>query len=514
VIDAGTFWELIERRAASTPDALFAVDERDRRLSFGEYRARCVRSAAGLAAQDVGPDTHVSWVLPTSFESAILMGALARLGARQNPILPIYGEREIGFITRQSEAAMLIVPAELPGQEHAATARKLSGEQRALRALILDDALPEGDPSALPAWKPGAPSDDLPVRWLFYTSGTTADPKGALHTDATLLSSARGMASVLELRDDDRIALVFPISHVGGAGWIMAGLMSGAAQICVARFDPVETPRLLARHGVTQATAGTAFHQAYLAAQRAQGDTPLFPDVRSFPGGGAPKPPQLHYDLEREMGGVGIVSGYGLTECPIVAMNTIRDPGEKLAHTEGRANPPEMQIRIVRPDGVVGEVGDEGEVCVRGPQLCQGYLDPALNAEAFDDEGFFRTGDLGRLDAEGFLTITGRSKDVIIRNGENISAKEVEDLLHTHPNVAEAAAIGLPDARTGERCCAIVVSREPSAPLGFDEMVRFLVEAGLSKRKLPEQLESIDALPRNATGKILKHALRERYSKG
>jgi len=170
-----------------------------------------------------------------------------------------------------------------------------------------------------------------------------------------------------------------------------------------------------------------------------------------------------------------------------------------------------MQIEIVRLDGEPAAEGEEGEILVKGPQLCRGYLDASLDAAAFDEEGFFRTGDLGRLDAEGFLTITGRLKDVIIRKGENISAKEVEDLLYEHEKVADVAVIGLPDPNTGERCCAVVEPRDPDLPLGFDEMVAFLKSRDLMLQKIPEQLESIGVLPRNPTGKVLKHELRERY---
>jgi cyclohexanecarboxylate-CoA ligase len=194
-------------------------------------------------------------------------------------------------------------------------------------------------------------------------------------------------------------------------------------------------------------------------------------------------------------------------------MNAFDDPDEKLAHTEGRANPPgEMQIAIVRMGGSLAASGEEGEVRVKGPQLCKGYLDPELNKAAFDEDGFFRSGDLGSLDEDGFLAITGRLKDVIIRKGENISAKEVEDLLYQHPKIADVAVIGLPDPRSGERCCAAVLCREPGAPLEFEEMVRFLKERDLMPQKIPEQLELCDEVPRNPTGKILKHELRERYS--
>jgi acyl-CoA synthetase (AMP-forming)/AMP-acid ligase II len=259
------------------------------------------------------------------------------------------------------------------------------------------------------------------------------------------------------------------------------------------------------------AGAGTAFHTAYLAAQREQPGTPLFPSVRVFPGGAAPKPPQLHYDIKKEMGGVGIVSGYGLTECPILAMNKTTDPDDKLADTEG-AHTPGVDIRVVTLDGKPAGPGEEGEIRVTGPQLFRGYLDASLDADAFDEDGYFRTGDLGNLDADGFITITGRLKDVIIRNGENISAKEVEDLLYAHPKVGDVAVIGLPDPKTGERACAVIASKDPSDPITFDEMVEFLKGQQLRIQAVPEQLEVVDAVPRNPSGKILKHKLREQFT--
>jgi non-ribosomal peptide synthetase component E (peptide arylation enzyme) len=232
--------------------------------------------------------------------------------------------------------------------------------------------------------------------------------------------------------------------------------------------------------------------------------------VRAFPGGGAPKPPQLHYDVKKELGGVGIVSGYGLTECPIIAMNSVRNSDAQLANTEGRANPPEAELRVIRADGALAAPGEEGELRFRGPQLFRGYLDASLDAAAFDADGFFRTGDLGRVDEDGHVVITGRTKDVIIRKGENISAKEVEDLLYTHPKVADVAVIGLPDPALGERCCAVVACKGDA--LGFAEMVAFLAGAGLMRQKIPEQLEIIAEVPRNVAGKIQKQLLRERFS--
>jgi non-ribosomal peptide synthetase component E (peptide arylation enzyme) len=265
---------------------------------------------------------------------------------------------------------------------------------------------------------------------------------------------------------------------------------------------------LLARHDVTLAGAGTAFHQAYLAAQRADPGRRLFPSLRALPGGGAPKPPALHGLCKQALGGVGIVSGYGLTECPIIAMNSVRDPDDKLAHTEGRANPPEAEIAVWTLGGRRAAPGEEGELRIRGPQLCRGYVDSALDAEAFDEQGFFRTGDLGRLDADGFVVITGRLKDVIIRKGENISAKEIEDHLAAHPKVGDVAVVGLPDAERGERACAFVVPASAADPPTLGELASFLRARGLAAQKLPEQLEVLAELPRNAAGKVLKRELR------
>ncbi len=508
-IGAPSLWELIERRAEATPDGRLARDDAGREMTFGAYRRACLVAAAGLHAEfGVTEGTSVSWELPTWIESLVLVGALARLGARQNPLIPIYRGREVGFITGQSHASLLIVPTVYRGFDFAAMAGEIAAGRDDLEVLVVDRALPEGDPDTLPDVAPPPPrAEDAPVRWLFYTSGTTADPKGAQHTDLTVMASALAMSECLDIRADDVSALVFPFTHIGGIGWLMASLITGCTLLVTEAFDPVGTPAFLAANGVTLAGSGTPFHLAYLAAQRAGGGASIFPKVRSYPGGGAPKPPQLHHDLKREIGGIGIVSGYGLTEAPIVVMARTTDPDQKLADTEGPATPG-VTIKVVALDGTVAPPGVEGEIRLKGPQVVRGYLDPSLDADAFDEEGFFRSGDLGVVDAEGFVTITGRLKDVIIRHGENISAKEVEDLLYHHPAVADVAVIGLPDPKTGERACAVVAVKEGQA-FDLDEMVSFLNGRGLRLQAIPEQLELVDVVPRNPAGKILKHKLRE-----
>lgn len=510
--DARNLWELIERRAEATPDATLAVDEDERTMTFAQYRDAAERAAAGLAAHGVGEDQPVSWILPTWIESAVLVAALSRLGAVQNPMLPIYREREVGFITRQTGARLLVCPSRWAGFDFEGMCRKIAADLDGLEVLVADRQLPEGDPSTLPPPPEGRDlREDDPVRWVFYTSGTTADPKGARHTDRTVMHSAYAMIRSLELVEGDVNALVFPFTHIGGIGWLDAGLMIGFRQVVIEAFDPKTTIPVLQREQVTIAGAGTPFHMAYLAAQRAQPETPLLPSVRVFPGGGAAKPANLHHEVKAELGGVGIVSGYGLTECPILAMGSVHDPDDDLAATEGRATPG-VEIRVVTLDGEQAGPGEEGEIRARGPQLFRGYLDSSLDAEAFDGNGFFRTGDLGKLDAKGYVTITGRVKDIIIRKGENISAKEVEDLLFTHPKVEDAAVVGLPDRRSGERACAVVVPSDAGDPPTLEEVFDYLKDEGLMVQKIPEQLELVDTLPRNPTGKVLKHELRASYA--
>ena len=199
-----------------------------------------------------------------------------------------------------------------------------------------------------------------------------------------------------------------------------------------------------------------------------------------------------------------------MTECPIISMNSVDDADEKLARTEGRATRG-GQIKVVKLAGGPAGACEEGELRVKGPQLCCGYLDASLNEDAFDGDGYFKSGDLGYLDEDGYVVITGRSKDIIIRKGENISAKEVEDLLYQHPKVTDTAVIGLPDPASGERCCAVVACIPSEEPLGFAEMTAFLKESGLMIQKIPEQLEIVSEIPRNPTGKILKEALRKKF---
>lgn len=505
---ARTLWELMERRVDATPDALMAVDEDMRTLTFAEFWSEAELAAAGLSAVGVRRGDVVTWQLPTWIESLVLIAALGRLGVVQNPVLPTYRRRELDHITAQAGTSLLVTPSTWRGVDHEQLATEVARTQGGMRVLVADHALPQGDPTSLPPLDQVDPLDgEQEVRWLFATSGTTAEPKVVRHTDASLLAAARGMARRLELIPADRNALVFPVTHIGGVVWLLASLDSGCANILTEAFEPERTTEVLGREGVTLAGSGTYFHQAYLEQQRRRIE-PIFPDVRAFPGGGAPKPPTLAAEL-RATFDAPVLSGYGSTEAPILTMAGLGDDDAELATSEGRPTDG-VELRFVGLDGRLVAPGQEGEIRVRAPQMMQGYLDPREDAEAFDDDGFFRTGDLGRLDEHGNLVVTGRTKDIIVRKGENVSAKEVEDLLFLHDKVADVAVIGLPDPDSGERVCA-VVQLAGEGGVTFDEIIIHLRDQGLMTQKLPEQLEIVEALPRNTSGKVLKHVLRDEF---
>ncbi|MFI1384602.1 class I adenylate-forming enzyme family protein [Embleya sp. NPDC020886] len=509
-----SLWAAIEARAAESPDGELLVDERGRRLSHREFRDAAEALAAFLYTRGLSAGATVTWQLPTRLESVVLVGALSRLGVVQNPVMPVQRERELVFVTRQTGASMLIVPPVWRGYDYPELARRVRDRVPGLELLVLDEPLPTGDPAVLPPPPevPGTP-EEAPVRWYFYTSGTTADPKGARHTDATIMAAGVGMADRIGAREGDRVALVFPFAHIGGCTtWLTAALTHGVTMILTEAFHPEDTPELLRRERVTLAGAGTVFHQTWLAAQRRRpaGD-PLFPYLRSCPGGGAPKPPGLHHDIKHELGGVGILAGWGMTEAPILTMAGPDDPDDVLARAEGRPTRG-VEVTVVGPDGAALPIGAEGELRVRGPQVMRGYLDARLDAEAFDEVGRVRTGDLGRLDEQGNVYITGRLKDVILRKGETISAKEVEDLLDAHPTVAEVTVIGLPDAERGELVCAVIVPTDPAIPPDLGTVRDFLDTREVMRQKFPERIEIVAALPRNAAGKVLKKELRERYA--
>jgi cyclohexanecarboxylate-CoA ligase len=504
---------MVTERARLTPDRPYWIEgarEDGRTWTFGDLAARAERMAGALHAAGVRAGDVVAWQLPNWFEAPALATAIDRLGAVSNPILTIYREREVGFVCRQAGARVLIVPGTLRGVDHreiAAAARLAapSVEQvltvraepgagmRALESL-------EGAPAPPPA--PHGPDD---VSMLFYTSGTTADPKGVLHTPSTLGSIVRYHAELLRPTPDDRPLLQFPITHIGGiVMFVMVQAAHGSSLVAMDGYDPSLALDLIEHHRVTSVGGPPAVLHGIM---RAPEFSPArVRSLRTSGLGAADVSPELMREVARKLG-VLTYRSYGMTECPMFTCGAPGDPEERRFGTDGRPVPGAV-ARLVDEAGRPVAAGVEGEIEVFGPQLCVGYLDPALNT-AFTADGFFRSGDLGIMDAEGYLRITGRRKDVIIRKGENLSAKGIEDDLAEHPRVADVAVVGVPDAERGERVCACVVVRGEGT-LTLAEVRAFMEGRGVMRQKIPEQLEVLPELPRNATGKVRKDLLRAR----
>jgi len=502
-----TLWRLVELRAAATPERVMFVDERERSITFGGFKARSERVAQGLLDLDVEPGSTVSWQLSSRIETLLLKTALSRLDVLQVPVLPLYRDREVGFLLNETKPGFVFLPGVLKGFDHVGMVKRLTADMNPQPKIVVTyDELPEAPVRALPP----APMDNDRGRWIFATSGITSEPKGVVHSDRSMLAASLALGEALHYSDKDVSTVNFPLAHGGGLIVLMDALIYGMKGVLTESFAPAAAVELYRRHGVTLAGTGTAFYLAYLAEQRRQPGVPIIPTLRLMHGGGAPKPPPIYHQVKSELG-VKIAHGYGMTEGLLLAQNPPGGSDEQLANSDG-VPVTGAQFRIVRADGSPAAIGEDGEILVRGPMLFKRYTRPELTAKAVDKEGFYRTGDYGHLRADGHITVSGRLKDVIIRKGENISAQEIENVLHRHPEIAEVAVIGLPDDTRGERACAVVVPKGDMR-ITLGEMAAACEEAGLARFKVPEQLEFVAELPRNSTMKVLKTRLREDFAK-
>lgn len=305
------------------------------------------------------------------------------------------------------------------------------------------------------------------------------------------------MTERLGIAPGDVYPIGWPFTHIGGASIAMAVLRGRGLIVLFDSFDQTTFGDDVAEVGPTILGSGIPFFRAYLDAQRRhREDGPLYPTLRALTAGGAPTPPELIQELTSTFGVKGVGNAWGLTEFPIACCADAEvDPPEKLAVSVGRPSPG-VEVRVV-----------DGELRLKGPQCFLGYMDPTLDGSVFDEEGWLRTGDAGEVDSDGFVTITGRIKDVIIRNGENISPLEIEDVLLRHPDVQDVAVIGIPDQRTGERVVAIIVPH-PGATIDLVMVRDHFTSEGVARQKTPEQVELTAEIARNPMGKAKKDEMR------
>jgi cyclohexanecarboxylate-CoA ligase len=508
-----TYWTLIADAARRQPNRQILADECGRCLTARELHDAACATAAAFAGRGIGTGTVVSWQLPTTLETMVVMAALARLGAVQNPIIPILREHEVGFITGQLDTEFLVVPEIWRGFDHGGLARALSSD-RGFQVIAVDLAtppvagelrLPRASIDALAA--PPDPAGE--TRWIYYSSGTTAAPKGIRHTDTSVIAGSAGVVGMVGATGSDVDPIAFPIAHIGGAAMLAAALLTGMRLALFEAFDPAATPLSIAAHNPTFLGTATPFFVAFLEAQRAHGDRPLFPSLRGCLAGGAPITAELGRQVRETFGVAGIANAWGLTEFPCATSPPLTAAPEVLDHTVGPPVPG-VRVRVVDNREIELPIGREGELRLKGPQCFLGYADATLDAGAFDDDGWLRTGDLGLVDAGGNVRVTGRIKDAIIRNAENVSALEIENVLATHPAVGDVAVIGVPDRSAGERVCAVVVPASVDG-VSLESLVQHCRSQGLSHYKYPERLVIVETLPRNQFGKVIKKDLREAF---
>ena len=460
----------------------------------------------GYVAGDV-----LAFEIPNWHEAVIIDIATSLLGLVACPIVPIYRDREVEQILLNANAKGILVAHEfrgfdylammnrirskLPKLQHVWTVRGSSSEAVDLRELLTQTHTAR-------AWPKVSPHS---VKLVLYTSGTTGRAKAVLHTHNTLGRVIVKCMEVWSLVPEEMTFMPSPVTHVTGFAFgIEMPYFGGGPCVFLDKWDALGAIEIIQKHHVTFMLCATPFMQELLNLCEARNIT--LPSMRLFPCGGAAIPPELIYRVRRSLPNCTAFRLYGSSEAPLITMGYFLPGQEKLAaETDGAIY--DYEVKVVDGEGCRLEPGQEGEICARGPSAFLGYADEDDNKEAFDEEGFFHSGDIGILNIDGSLVFTGRIKDLINRGGEKISAKEVEDLLHNHPQVEEASVVAMPHERLGETVCAYIIKKNANE-LATSDILAFLEKEKIAKQKLPEKFIFVNEFPKTPSGKVKKDLLR------
>lgn len=512
---------------AAGPDRLAAVSvdgqtgERTAPASYGELNELVDRLVGGLSRVGVGPGDTVSLMLPNRLEFGALIFAISRLGAVYSGIPVSYGEKDVAFMLRRARTKVLVIPSGFRRTDHVAMARRLLSETPELgHVVVLGGEAPE-EPGWL-SFEELASAEPLEVppvvdpgslAHVGFTSGTTGEPKGVMNTHQMLDFVCRRWVEHQgeELLNRDTVNLIpSPVGHHTGFLWgvLMTALLDGTA-VFLDRWKPEVVAEVIKREGVTAMIGAPTFLQDLV---RLPGIGPeTFPSLRIISIPGAPIPRSL-VPQAREVLGCFICPAWGMTEWGIGISGSPKLPRQRVEETDGV--PVEgCEVRMVQDTGAQAAPDQMGDLQIRGPGLFAGYLArPDFTAEAFTEDGWFQTGDLAIMEEDGYVSLVGRSKDIIIRGGENIPVHRLENLLYGHPAIVDVAVVGVPDERLGERACAVVVP-ESGQHLTLEDITEYLLAEGLSKHFLPERLELVEQLPKTQSGKIRKFEIRNRLAR-
>ena len=533
------------RAATDHPDEVAVVDGATR-MTWAQLRDRAQLMAQGLNHHGVAAGDTVLLQLPNRWETVVATWATWLSGAVATPVVPIYRSRELDYLVRLTRPTAIVTMTRYRGYDHAAELHAIA-EAAGLSCLVVAVDQPDEPASAAPGVIPfaqvaagtpgGIPADgrqaaplpkDLPpaaaapstealpaeshaddIALVLFTSGTTAAPKGALHTHATLLAEADSIREHCELGPADVVFMPSPLSHITGLSYgVILPAVLGSRVVLLDRWDPAGAVGLVEEEGCTFCVSSTPFLRGLTEAYAAAGGGRS--SLTVFVCGGADIPPALVRQARRSLG-TRVLRTYGSTEAPTVAMVALTADDESAADHEGAALPGDA-MRIEAPSHGSGPTPGTGELLVRGRELFVGYLQEEANADAFTPDGWFRTGDVATIDEQGFLRITGRIKDIVNRAGEKYSATEVEWVLLELPSIREVAIVGVPDADLGERACAFIVPFGDER-LTVSDLKEHVVARGLAIQKAPEYVRFVDSLPRTQSGKVQKYRLREAFTK-
>ncbi len=484
-----TLGEMLARGLQAKPDTGFHVHSSARPWSgtFRDVEILARRLAAGLRSRGIGPGDVVAMQLPNWMEAAATFWASAFLGAVTVPIVHFYGRKELGHILSTAKPRVFITAEQFGRMTYQPD---LCADIPIVGLVGRDfDKLLDAEPmDGTLATDPANPA------LIAFTSGTTRDPKGVIHSHQTLGFETRQLLENYP-PDRGRQLTATPVGHfIGMLGAFLIPVLEGAPIDLCDVWDPGKVLELIETEGLSVGGGPPYFVTSLLDHPKCTAD-----HMRHFTTvglGGSTVPAAVTRRLA-EMG-LFVFRSYGSTEHPSITGSRPSAPEDKRLHTDGNVRP-----------GVEIRLGPDGEIFSRGPDLCLGYTDDELTRRAFDDEGWYRTGDVGVLDNDGYLTITDRKADVIIRGGENISALEVEEVLLDMPAVAEAVVVAAPDARLGERAAAVLRVKPGQTVPTLDEVREHFKKAGVARQKWPEELHRVDDFPRTASGKVQKFLVRQ-----
>ncbi|MEZ5571538.1 MAG: AMP-binding protein [Halioglobus sp.] len=507
------------RKAQEQPDEVAIYLEGESAITYASIADEARRLVTALQQLGMQSGDVISFQLPNWRESVVVDIAASALGLIVNPVIPIYRDHELRFILKDARTRLIYIPeqvrslefpsmiaslrTQLPALEYVVTVRAQQHHENTLRYEDLIDNVPV-DLATLPVVDPNA------IKAILYTSGTTGTPKAVMHSHNTLARVIQNSLDYWQMDERDVMLMPSPVTHITGYGsGMVLPFVTPVKSALMARWDADAAVAFINEVGATASVGATPFLIELVAAAKRH-NTGL-PSMRLFACGGAAVPPQVIHEACAALDNCRAFRVYGSTETPIITLGFVGEGEQQLAaETDGLIYA--YEVKILDEQGREVPAGMDGEIAARGAGMMLGYADPEQNAQAHDKDGFFLTGDIGHVTPENAILITDRKKDIIIRGGENISAKEVEDVLHNHPQIREVAVVAMPHERLGEGVCAYIIPMAMDGALDLAEVARFADQAQLARQKIPQHIELVSELPRTASGKVRKDVLRRQIS--